>query len=655
MKFSYATGSEPLAGYTIRRGVGVGGFGEVYFATSTAGKEVALKRVQRNLDIELRGVSQCLNLKHPNLVDLYDIRYDDDGQAWVVMEYVAGESLRDRLDSHPTGLEDQQVAHWFGQTAAGVAYLHACGIVHRDLKPGNIFDDAGIVKIGDYGLSKFISSSRRGGQTESVGTFHYMAPEVGRGDYGKEIDIYALGVMLHEMVTGRVPFDGESSHEIVMKHLTATPELDEVPEPYRSVVAQALEKAPSARQSSVAEMLHPLGLKLDAQGLVHPLHDGEVVPRQYVARQVPDAKKKPDSPMAAGTAPHSPQPQAAFAGGGSAAAAVALQSIPADDGEPIARALRNSVNNFKDWWNELQLTPGGRVVLVALATLFLIANTNWLLPLLALFGVIYIPYYIIRLLVLTATKPATYPEAHAMAVAQAAHRPPLSYRQWRLAARHEMARKPLIHRGAELTGGYAVAAVTTTLLTSVATLVGLREGPITAIAIAPYAWAGTVGLAGALLLLSLGKLWEPQEAGTGPRRTMMLGAGALLGAFAFGLTQFLMLDTGTLFSEAWGVRPEDSLFPVLYHDGLPTLGAYMIYFALLLAGLRWWKAVDPLRNSRLSLWSAAVAGVAAWGLNLLIPIGGPWTLLAASVMAITAQSAAPWENPRDRYSREAIA
>src|SRR5687767_12177786 len=82
MKFLYASGSRPLDGFTIKRGIGRGGFGEVYFATSEAGKEVALKHVERNLEVELRGVGQCLNLKHPNLIDLFDIRYDEQGDAW---------------------------------------------------------------------------------------------------------------------------------------------------------------------------------------------------------------------------------------------------------------------------------------------------------------------------------------------------------------------------------------------------------------------------------------------------------------------------------------------------------------------------------------------------------------------------------------------
>ena len=96
--------ARPLDGYTLKRGVGRGGFGEVYFATSDAGKEVALKLIRRNLDVEIRGVTQCLNLKHPNLIDLYDIRYDDLGDAWVVMEYVAGASLKDTIDRNPNGL-----------------------------------------------------------------------------------------------------------------------------------------------------------------------------------------------------------------------------------------------------------------------------------------------------------------------------------------------------------------------------------------------------------------------------------------------------------------------------------------------------------------------------------------------------------------------
>src|SRR5437870_7157947 len=104
MKFTYGSGSRPLDGYTIKRGVGKGGFGEVYFAVSDGGKEVALKLLRDHSETELRGFSQCLNLKHPNLVALYDLRSDARGDRWVVMEYITGEPLSAVLARHPTGL-----------------------------------------------------------------------------------------------------------------------------------------------------------------------------------------------------------------------------------------------------------------------------------------------------------------------------------------------------------------------------------------------------------------------------------------------------------------------------------------------------------------------------------------------------------------------
>ena len=94
-KFMYASGTQPLSGYTIKRGVGHGGFGEVYYAVSDAGKDVALKLIRRNLDVELRGMRHCLNLKHPNLLSIHDIRRDEHGDNWVIMEYVTGGRLDD--------------------------------------------------------------------------------------------------------------------------------------------------------------------------------------------------------------------------------------------------------------------------------------------------------------------------------------------------------------------------------------------------------------------------------------------------------------------------------------------------------------------------------------------------------------------------------
>ncbi|HVK19211.1 MAG TPA: serine/threonine-protein kinase [Fimbriiglobus sp.] len=252
MRFTYRSGQRPLDGYTLKRGVGMGGFGEVYFAVSDGGKEVALKLLRGHSDIELRGVANCLNLKHPNLVHVYDLKSDDHGDTWLVMEYVLGESLSQVIGRHPGGLPMNLAREWFLNLARAVGYLHDHGVVHRDLKPANIFVENGTLKVGDYGLCKSLHSSQK--QTRTVGTVHYMAPEISTGNYNKSIDIYACGIVLHEMLTGQLPFDGESDGEILMKHLTATPDLTKVPMAFRPVIARALDKNPIRRYASTAEL-----------------------------------------------------------------------------------------------------------------------------------------------------------------------------------------------------------------------------------------------------------------------------------------------------------------------------------------------------------------------------------------------------------------
>src|SRR5438093_437837 len=139
MKFTYSSGQRVLDGYTLKRGIGRGGFGEVYYALSDGGKEVALKLVRgHNLEVEMRGMGQCLNLKHPNLMTLIDLRTDAQGDHWVVMEYISGEPLSVVLNRHPQGLPMELAQQWFVALAKAVSCLHDHGIVHRDLKPGNI-------------------------------------------------------------------------------------------------------------------------------------------------------------------------------------------------------------------------------------------------------------------------------------------------------------------------------------------------------------------------------------------------------------------------------------------------------------------------------------------------------------------------------------
>src|SRR3954454_13828556 len=222
-QFQYKHGDRPLEGLTIQRAAGRGGFGEAYYALSDGRGQGALKAVTGYEQIELRGISQCMNLKNPHLVSIHDVKYNDQGRPFVIMEFVAGPNLRQILDESPGGLGAQKSAFFLREIGKGLTYLHDCGIVHRDLKPANIFYENGYVKIGDYGLSKAMSASQHSGQTVTVGTVHYMAPEIGLGRYDRSIDIYAMGALLFEMITGQVPYLGASAGEILMKHMSSEP------------------------------------------------------------------------------------------------------------------------------------------------------------------------------------------------------------------------------------------------------------------------------------------------------------------------------------------------------------------------------------------------------------------------------------------------
>ncbi|TWU01226.1 serine/threonine protein kinase [Stieleria varia] len=628
MTFTYAPGSRPLPPYTIRRGVGVGGFGEVYFAVSDAGKEVALKRIQRNLEIELRGVSQCLNLKHPNLVALYDIARDDTEQSWVVMEYVAGMNLRDALDQSPDGLPSEEVRRWFTGICAGVHHLHCAGLVHRDLKPGNVFDDLGIVKVGDYGLSKYISASQRGGHTESVGTFHYMAPEIGRGQYGREIDIYALGVILHELLTGRVPFDGESCHEIIVKHMTATPDLTEIAEPVRSVIGAALEKDPAKRPATVIDMFNAMGWG-DITG-VSALGSPVALVSQPTAAAI---ETTTDTQRRALSEPIARLPLTL---------PVATPITDAESSEPLARAVRKSAGDLRSWWNSMDQSPRAKAVFGLIIGFVLFVNTSWLVPALSVLAVFYVPYYIGRQMVLHARQQPSYAQAQRLAASVPAPSKTYAKKEWASHMRSDLRAKHTAVRIAELSSSWLAATGTVAAMTVGAGVFGLRSGDVNAMTIAPYGLLGVVVLIGSLGILGLGKLWEREDGEALPRRLVLAGLGAGVGLVAFGMTRYLMLPLSIPEREVTAM----ALPQALYDGNQLRASGMMAHFALLFAAIRWWRPVDPIRRKRLTLWNVAVISVAAWAIQQFLPVPQPFGILTAGGIAIAVQMSAPWINPR---------
>jgi len=619
MKFLYASSSRPLEGFTIKRGIGRGGFGEVYFATSDAGKEVALKHIERNLEVELRGVGQCLNLKHQNLIDLYDIRYDEQGDAWVVMEYVAGPSLKEALDRSPAGLPLCEVDYWFRGIAAGVGYLHDHGIVHRDLKPGNIFDDGGIIKIGDYGLSKYISTSRRSGQTESVGTFHYMAPEIGKGVYGKEIDIYALGIVLYELLTGRTPFDGESSQEIIMKHLTADPDLSSLPQPYRTIIQRALQKDPEKRFHNAAEMVALLtpAAAGPAAGLPDPAGQATrpSMPPQPVVIQA-EAVAEPRFP------PH--------------------EALPPD---PVAAAARQAAGQFGHWWHHGPLTLPMKFVILIAGVMIAATHGLGLVAVAVVLGGLYLAYFGVRMLTLSMAGYPLPPPAHPFPIrpvqraAPPIRQPTLSWEeQGRLLLREKTAGDWV----AELTGSMLGAAIVAAVLAVVMTAIGghalqhsadWRSGP---------AWLWLMTTLGAWLVLAAGKCCERTSGEAAPRRFIMLIAGLAFGGLALVASDYLMVTLDQPHAMRHGP------FRGLYRGDMPAWALFLTYFGAVFVTLRWWKQADPLRSSRLRIAPVLLAVMVAWLWHFAFPFPQPWGFMLVAGISIAAQLSAPWLSKEQR-------
>lgn len=644
MKFIHASGTRPLDGYTIKRGIGAGGFGEVYFAVSDAGKEVALKRIQRNLDIEIRGVSQCLNLKHVNLVALYDIKYDDHGDAWVVMEYVSGESLRDAIEKSPNGMQWDDVNAWFQGMATGVAYLHDHGIVHRDLKPGNIFSDEGVVKIGDYGLSKFISCSRRSGHTESVGTFHYMAPEIGRGSYGKEIDVYALGVILYEMLTGHVPFDGETSQEIIMKHLTASPDLAAVPLPYREVVRKALLKDPTRRFPEVLEMLGSLGLS-PGVGRVAPVNPIQPPINGHSQPEKIPAPEQPTQPAVAAVeqAPITPQ-------------SLVVAELVRE--EPVAAAVRRGWRQINQFWRQVE-SPS-RVILIVVTCFLLITNSAWLVPLAVALGSMYLVYFGIYSLVTAVATPNPPPQTvptwtpPPIPVQPVVATPPREQRRERWHG-VEDERAILKNRSlAEHAGDLVGAMLMSTLVVAVLVLILLAAGghrlDSTLDTWSFYTWYGLTCVAGTWSILGLGKLWEQDTGDQMRRRFVMLIVGLAVGSASYGLSQYLMVNL----YDAMPMRPITSLSASSHFydsSGRPALAGFWIYFGAVFGIIRWWKLADPLRYARLNVWDTGVCALFAWGMQMFWSFWQPWGIMAFVTIAIAVQMSSRWISPAERKRR----
>jgi serine/threonine protein kinase len=236
---------DPLIGvvlggkYRLEKKVGEGGMGKIYLSRHiTLNKRYAVKMLnpeysnnQEAIERFRREAVTAGELEHPNIINVTDIDYTEEGQAYIVMEYLDGRELRDDLRNTPI-VDTQRALRILYQVARALDAAHSKGIIHRDLKPENIFlidrsDQKDVVKILDFGISK-IKGARASNLTQTgmvIGTPHYMAPEQARGDreIDVRVDIFALGAIAYEMFTGRLPVNGESPTAILMKILLEEP------------------------------------------------------------------------------------------------------------------------------------------------------------------------------------------------------------------------------------------------------------------------------------------------------------------------------------------------------------------------------------------------------------------------------------------------
>ncbi len=272
--------------YDVKMLIGDGGMANVYLAYDrTAKQHVAIKMLRYELSKDetfirrfKRESSQVLNLNHPNIVRINDIG-DYKQQPFIVMEYVNGKTLKDFLREN--GIVSKELAVLImKQLVEGIKYAHENNIIHRDLKTQNIMiTEEYVVKIMDFGIAL---SSNEADMTQTntiMGSVHYLAPELARGSLATErSDIYALGIILYELITGDVPFKGEGAVNVALQHLEAKmPSIKEVndslPNSLDNIIQKATEKRPINRYQTVSELEVDLLTALDVARLDEPLRE----------------------------------------------------------------------------------------------------------------------------------------------------------------------------------------------------------------------------------------------------------------------------------------------------------------------------------------------------------------------------------------------
>ncbi len=267
--------------YEVQQKIGIGGMADVYRGKDTLlGRPVAIKILHQNFGSDQdfvarfkREAQAAGKLNHPNVVSMYDVGFDQ-GFHYIIMEYVSGCTLKEYMQHYDGQISVQEAVKITVAIAEGLEHAHTMGIVHCDIKPHNILiTDSGRVKVTDFGIARAINSAATMMFTHSVmGSAHYISPEQASGkSINVSTDIYSLGVVLYELLTGEVPFKGETPVSVALQHVqgrVVAPRIKNamIPPQLEQVVLMALEKEPGKRFGSISEMIQALRMSLGYRG-----------------------------------------------------------------------------------------------------------------------------------------------------------------------------------------------------------------------------------------------------------------------------------------------------------------------------------------------------------------------------------------------------
>ena len=300
--------------YEIIKTIGEGGMANVYLANDTIlDRKVAIKVLRGDLSNDEKFIRRfkrealsVSNLSHPNIVEVYDVG-EEDGNYYIVMEYIEGKTLKQLLQKRGA-LTLNEVIDIMTQLTDGLAHAHEAYIIHRDIKPQNIMiEDNGLVKITDFGIAMALNSTQLTQTNSVMGSVHYLPPEQanGKGSTVKS-DIYSLGILMYELLTGSVPFKVDTAVEKALKHMkekipSIRKQNPTIPQSVENIVLKATAKNPKNRYDNVRDMYKDLQTALQRDNekrLVYEYPENDLEETKVIPQVTKEIKQVIDKPTA---------------------------------------------------------------------------------------------------------------------------------------------------------------------------------------------------------------------------------------------------------------------------------------------------------------------------------------------------------------------